>query len=71
MSKRFTYIMCDGFEDNGEYIMPHDVANLLNEYDKENRELKDFIRNLTNYKGEIVLGNGRCYNKAYVERLLE
>ena len=71
MSKRFTYIMCDGFEDNGEYIMPHDVVNLLNEYDEENRELKEFIRNLTNFKGEIVLMNGRAYKREYVERLLE
>ena len=69
--KRFEYICFDGFTDNGEYIMPHEVATLLNEYDEENRELKEFIRNLTNYKGEILLLNGRAYKREYVERLLE
>ena len=71
MSKRFTYIMCDGFEEYGEYITPYKVVTLLNEYYEENKELKEFIRNLTNYKGEIVLMNGRAYKREYVERLLE
>ena len=39
-TKRFNYIMFDGFEDNGEYITHHDVANLLNEFYEENERLK-------------------------------
>ena len=38
--KRFEYIPLDGFEDNGEFITPHQVVNLLNEYYEENMELK-------------------------------
>ena len=30
--KRFTYIPFDGFEDNGEFITPHQVVDLLNKY---------------------------------------
>ena len=71
MSERFEYIPFDGFTDNGEYISPYNVVNLLNEFDEENKRLKEFIRNLTNFKGEIVLGNGRAYKREYVERLLE
>lgn len=61
--------------DDGYYTTDNqDLENLcrtLNEYDKEIGELKDFIRNLTNFKGEILLSNGRSYKREYVERLLE
>ena len=61
--------------DDGYYTTDKtDLENLcrtLNEYDNEIRELKDFIRNLTNFKGEILLSNGRAYKREYVERLLE
>ena len=61
--------------DGGYYTTDKtDLENLcrtLNEYDKEIGELKDFIRNLTNFKGEILLSNGRAYKREYVERLLE
>ena len=82
MSKRFIVknITFDGdcivdTTDGGYYTTDKtDLENLcrtLNEYDKEIGELKDFIRNLTNFKGEIVLMNGRAYKWEYVERLLE
>ena len=38
--KRFKYTAFDGFEENGEYITPHQVATLLNEYYEENKQLK-------------------------------
>ena len=44
--KRFTYIPFDGFEDNGEYIMPHTVANLLNEFYEENRKYRSQLNDL-------------------------
>ena len=82
MSKRFIVknITFDGdcivdTTDGGYYTTDNqDLENLcrtLNEYDKEIGELKDFIRNLTNFKGEILLSNGRAYKREYVERLLE
>ena len=82
MSKRFIVknIMFDGdcivdTTDEGYYTTDNqDLENLcgtLNEYDKKNKELKEFIRNLTNFKGEILLSNGRSYKREYVERLLE
>ena len=81
MSKRFTIWRHNKsqIEDNVElesYIClnereAEEVCELLNELDEKNNELKEFIRNLTNFKGEIVLGNGRAYKREYVERLLE
>ena len=38
--KRFKYTAFDGFEEYGEYITPHQVVTLLNEYYEENMELK-------------------------------
>ncbi len=81
MSKRFTIWEHNKaqIEDNVElesYIClnereAEEVCELLNELDEKNNELKDFIRNLTNFKGEILLSNGRAYKREYVERLLE
>ena len=41
-AKRFTYI--DGFEDNGEYITPYHVVELLNELHEENDVLKQELK---------------------------
>jgi hypothetical protein len=81
MSKRFTIWRHNKaqIEDNVElesYIClnereAEEVCELLNELDEKNNELKEFIRNLTNFKGEILLSNGRAYKREYVERLLE
>jgi hypothetical protein len=81
MSKRFTIWGHNEaqIEDNVElesYIClnereAEEVCELLNELDEKNNELKEFIRNLTNFKGEILLSNGRAYKREYVERLLE
>jgi hypothetical protein len=81
MSKRFTIweLNKSQIEDNVElesYIClnereAEEVCELLNELDEKNNELKEFIRNLTNFKGEILLLNGRSYKREYVERLLE
>ena len=82
MSKRYIVksIIFDGdcivdTIDDGYYTTDKtDLENLcgtLNELDGKNNELKEFIRNLTNYKGEILLSNGRAYKREYVERLLE
>lgn len=38
--KRFTYIMFDGFEDNGKSLDKLDVLDLLNDLDEENKKLK-------------------------------
>jgi hypothetical protein len=61
--------------DDGYYTTDKtDLENLcgtLNEFNEENKRLKEFIRNLTNFKGEILLSNGRAYKREYVERLLE
>ena len=46
-AKRFTYI--DGFEDNGEYITPYHVVELLNELHEENQSIKKHIRELYKY----------------------
>lgn len=54
-NKRFTYILFDGFEDNGEYITPRQVVKLLNELHEENQiklEIIDaFIRGMEDEKG--------------------
>lgn len=42
-SKRFEYVRCDGFEDNGKYISPYEVADLLNKFYEENKQLKQQI----------------------------
>lgn len=39
-AKRFNYVAFDGFEDNEEYISPHQVVELLNEFHEENEQLK-------------------------------
>jgi hypothetical protein len=39
-AKRFEYIMFDGFTDNGEYIMPHQVAEILNEQHEQIQQYK-------------------------------
>lgn len=53
--KRFAYILFDGFEDNGEYITPHQVVKLLNKLYEENQiklEIVDaFIRGMEDEKG--------------------
>lgn len=49
--KRFTYIAFDGFEDNGEYITPYQVVDLLNELHEENQALKQ-SDNLTELEEE-------------------
>lgn len=51
--KRFEYIMFDGFTDtmsDEEYINPHQVARLLNEFYEENEQLK---RELTSLRVEL------------------
>lgn len=45
-AKRFTYILFDGFEDNGEYITPHTVVEILNELHEENEELRLLVNTL-------------------------
>lgn len=44
--KRFKYIMFDGFEDNGEYLNPQEVAKILNELYEENKEIKQLIHRM-------------------------
>ena len=44
--KRFEYISFDGFTDNGEYLTPYQVAELLNDFHKENKELRLLVDTL-------------------------
>ncbi len=79
MSKRFTITGHRSISDHqkkrlydlSDFDGMISVTECLNELDGKNNELKEFIRNLTNYKGEILLSNGRAYKREYVERLLE
>ena len=45
-------------------------VNVEKELLEENKQLKSFIKKLTNHNGEIVLINGYGYTKSYVEKLL-
>ena len=40
MSKRFEYVPFEGFKDNGFYMSPYEIVDLLNEQDECIRQLK-------------------------------
>lgn len=42
--ERFSYVAFDGFEDNGEYITPYQVVEIMNELYEENKKLKKEIQ---------------------------
>lgn len=45
-AKRFDYVLGEGFTDNGWYITPHKVVELLNELHEENQELKQQLQSI-------------------------
>lgn len=48
-----------------------EMEDYLARLEEENKQLKQFIRQLQNNCGEIVLLNGSGYTKKYIEELLE
>ena len=52
MSKRFKYVMFDGFMDNGEYMHPSRVVELLNNFYEENERLKQWNKCLAEKRHE-------------------
>jgi len=62
-------VLEDG-ETGKQYENALEVMDLLNEFNDEIKELKSFIKKLTNRNGEILLMNGYGYTKSYVEKLL-
>lgn len=48
--KRFKYVRCDGFTDNGMYMPPNAVVDLLNVLYDENCRLKDWNKCLVDKK---------------------
>ena len=60
-AKRFTYI--DGFEDNGEYITPYHVVELLNELHEENEELRKENKRLRDFEYFVFKSIGELNEK--------
>ena len=65
--KRFTYERCDGFEDNGVYITPYDVVellnkqdNLINTYNEGAKTLKATIDQLTEDNTKLKTQLNKC-----------
>lgn len=53
--KRFKYIAFDGFEDNGEFITPHQVVNLLNDLYEENQHLKQYRKAIWDWDSSKII----------------
>lgn len=56
---------------NHEYVTIDNLFRTVEKLDKENEELKSFIKKLQDKNGDILLYNGYAYTKKYVEGILK